>query len=111
LRLKCCILEENPKNNISGSNPDSGYPAKIYRFQKIVIGTLSKKLKEICSFFENKTLGRSLQNSSFIHEWISSLSLSQPGSMLLHLPGWSEGHELLAGVGSTQRRALGLCVE
>ena len=77
----------------SGSNPDSGYPAKIYRFQKIAIGILSKKLKKICSFFENKALGWSLQNGSFIHEWISSLCLSQPGSMLSHLPGWSDGHE------------------
>jgi hypothetical protein len=75
------------------------------------MGILNKKRREICPFFGNNALGRSLQNGAIIHEWIGSLRLPQPGSRFSHLPGWSDGHELLAGVGSTQRRALGLCVE
>jgi hypothetical protein len=51
-----------------GSNPDSSYPAKIFRFQKIAIGILNKKLREICPFFGNNTLEQSLQDGAFIRE-------------------------------------------
>jgi hypothetical protein len=38
LRLKCCILRDDPKNNITGSAPHSSYRAMINtaRFSQII---------------------------------------------------------------------------